>query len=149
MAKTPNQKKNGPKQNQKSSKKPQIPEGYARLQFLNKAQDAINNSNLNSNLANKLNLYYGETSQLLVEKYLIKVEPKRKNLCCRRCKGKFSNFRGNFEVEVVEGENRKSKSKHNYPEMLTKCRLCGYVKPKVLRPDQSKKLTTNFREVTS
>ena len=126
----------------KPGKTAPTPEGYARLQFLNQAQKLINNNpKISSNLAHKLNLNYGEIANMVVEKYLIKIEPKRKNQFCRRCKSSFSVTRENFEVVVQETEK--------HPKMVTTCHLCGYAKPKVLRPQSPKKCKTDFREKTS
>lgn len=139
---------------QKQSK--QCPEGHQRLQFLNKLQNSINNnSTIKNSLAHKLNLNYASIANMVTEKYLLKIEPARKKLFCKRCKGMFSCGRENYQVEVKN--NSGSLSKHASDLLLTKCKLCGYVKPKVIRHHEKigqnggekNRRSTNFKDVTS
>ena len=91
----------------KHAKKPiRTPDGYHRLNFLNQAAQLINSSvSINPDLANKMNMHFGDVSQMVKDKYLIKVEPKRKRLECRRCHAQFSVKRKNVKYEIESKQN--------------------------------------------
>merc|ERR1711981_1481118 len=61
------------------------------------------------------------------DKYLIKTEPKRKRLECRRCHQLFSYRKRNVHLEVVDVDESKKQ------RLITTCLLCGYKRPRILR----------------
>merc|ERR1712150_28058 len=100
--------KNSTLKKQSKSKQLKAPDGYHRLNFLNQAAQLINSSmSINTTLANKINLHLGDVSQMVKDKYLIKTEPKRKRLECRRCHAQFSVKRknGQYKIEFRDYED--------------------------------------------
>ena len=122
-----------------------IPDGMARVNFLDQAAKLLNSSNLSNSLVAKLNCYYGTVNLMVRDKYLVKVEPTRKREKCAKCQSTFSAKRKNFQIEVI---NEKDDSKRYKLEI--QCKFCGHRKPKTYfnkKPNQNRK--TNFKEVTS
>jgi len=134
------------KQQQQKSKAPQLPDGIKRLQFLNQATALLNDGILgNGDMTNKLNMYYGEVGLMVRDKYMLKTEPKRKRLQCKRCQQMFSQRQGTVHRQIEEVNLKIATHR-----LITTCMLCGYACPRLLRnkPNNHEK-STNFYAVTS